>query len=83
VTLHLTCCCCGGDAPAYQQWWNRDKGYGLCGRCATTIKARKDSNFVFDAIGHELANMTNPLSAVGTYHVSTEDGLISLQGDNL
>lgn len=29
----LTCCCCGETAWG-KQWWNRDKGYSLCVRCA-------------------------------------------------
>ena len=36
--LNLTCCCCGDEAPAFKQWWNRDTGYGLCGRCAHSIQ---------------------------------------------
>lgn len=40
----LECCCCGGVAPALAQWWNRDTGYGLCGRCARMIQARADYN---------------------------------------
>ena len=40
--ITLECCCCGGGAPAYSHWWNRDTGYGLCGKCATMIKARPD-----------------------------------------
>jgi hypothetical protein len=28
-----TCCVCGRTAHG-QQWWNRDKGYGLCLDCA-------------------------------------------------
>lgn len=40
--MRLECCCCGGSAPAKEQWWNRDKGYGLCGGCAVYIKSRKD-----------------------------------------
>lgn len=35
----LTCACCGGEAPAYAQWWNRDRGYGLCGLCAAEIQS--------------------------------------------
>jgi hypothetical protein len=31
--VHLECCCCGGDAGNWQQWWNRDDGYGCCARC--------------------------------------------------
>lgn len=29
----LTCCICGRNAYG-KQWWNRDKGYGLCLDCA-------------------------------------------------
>ena len=32
--IYLSCSCCLGDAPALKQWWNRDAGYGLCGKCA-------------------------------------------------
>lgn len=39
---NLECCCCGGSAPALKQWWNRDTGYGLCGKCAIYIKGRSD-----------------------------------------
>jgi hypothetical protein len=39
---HLTCCVCGGDAPAIAQWWNRDTGFGLCGRCAVWLRARPE-----------------------------------------
>jgi hypothetical protein len=28
-----TCCVCGHAAHG-KQWWNRDKGYGLCMDCA-------------------------------------------------
>jgi hypothetical protein len=39
---NLTCCCCGASAPAKEQWWNRDTGYGLCGICAQMIQQRSD-----------------------------------------
>jgi hypothetical protein len=42
--MMLTCCCCGGGAPAQKQWFNRDRGYGLCGGCADYIKGRPDYN---------------------------------------
>lgn len=29
----LTCCVCG-DSTRGRQWWNRDRGYGLCEGCA-------------------------------------------------
>ena len=35
----LECCCCGASTRG-RQWWNRDTGYGLCGKCAESIKAR-------------------------------------------
>jgi hypothetical protein len=34
---HLTCSSCGKPAKG-QQWWNRDRGYGLCAECALWIK---------------------------------------------
>lgn len=37
----LECCCCGNGARG-RQWHNRDTGYGLCGRCATSIQSRPD-----------------------------------------
>lgn len=40
--LRLTCCVCGELARALHQWWNRDTGYGLCGRCAAWLKTRPD-----------------------------------------
>lgn len=36
----LRCSCCGGIAYG-KQWWNRDKGYGLCMKCADTIEAKE------------------------------------------
>ena len=38
----LTCCTCGERAPAKKHWWNRDTGFGLCGKCAAWLKARPD-----------------------------------------
>lgn len=40
--MNLKCCCCGNRAKAVKHWWNRDNGYGLCGKCATMMQARKD-----------------------------------------
>lgn len=37
--LKLICCCCLGPAPAKKQWFNRDRGYGLCGRCADWMRS--------------------------------------------
>ena len=29
----LECCVCGDNAGRWQQWWNRDTGYGCCRKC--------------------------------------------------
>jgi uncharacterized C2H2 Zn-finger protein len=42
MSLRLTCAVCGDLARAEKQWFNRDRGYGLCGRCAAWLKTRKD-----------------------------------------
>jgi hypothetical protein len=43
----LMCACCGGEAPG-RQWWNRDKGYGVCARCfERTVKAEGLAMAVF------------------------------------
>jgi len=34
--LNLSCCCCG-ESTTGRQWWNRDKGFGLCPSCAKRI----------------------------------------------
>ena len=36
LTKRLICCCCGESAIG-RQWWNRDKGYGLCAACVHTL----------------------------------------------
>ncbi len=32
--IGLTCNCCGAYAGRWKQWFNRDRGYGICKRCA-------------------------------------------------
>ena len=27
------CSCCGNDAGVWEQYWNQDKGYGICAKC--------------------------------------------------
>jgi hypothetical protein len=34
----LRCSVCGGHAKG-KQWWNQDKGYGICSQCASKMKA--------------------------------------------
>lgn len=31
---NLECNCCGGRAGRFSQWWNRDTGFGQCGKCS-------------------------------------------------
>ena len=38
--LNLRCACCGGSAPALQQWWNQDRGYGICPKCVACLESR-------------------------------------------
>ena len=36
--VKLRCTICGGHAKG-KQWWNQDKGQGICGQCAAKMKA--------------------------------------------
>ena len=40
---NLVCCCCGEQAGKWQQWWNRDTGYGVCPKCVAWIRSRGES----------------------------------------
>ena len=33
---NLVCCCCGTMTRG-RQWWNRDKGFGLCEDCGVNL----------------------------------------------
>lgn len=33
---YLRCCTCGNGTRG-RQWWNRDKGFGLCDDCITFV----------------------------------------------
>jgi hypothetical protein len=35
----LICCCCG-ERTIGKQWWNRDKGYGVCKECGEREEKR-------------------------------------------
>jgi hypothetical protein len=39
----LTCSCCGGDAGEFEQWPNRDKGYGLCASCVVWLRKPREA----------------------------------------
>lgn len=51
--LNLACCCCGSSAPAFAQWYNRDKGYGLCNKCADWISKKEDAATMLSYYGHK------------------------------
>lgn len=34
----LECCCCSGDAGRWNQWHNRDNGYGMCMPCIESCR---------------------------------------------
>ncbi len=38
----LICACCGAYTKG-QQWYNRDKGYGLCPKCAKWLVSRGET----------------------------------------
>lgn len=37
----LICACCGETAGIWRQWHNRDRGFGVCGRCIARIADRE------------------------------------------
>jgi hypothetical protein len=38
----LECCCCG-ELTRGRQWWNRDTGYGICGKCIQWLRTPRTS----------------------------------------
>lgn len=57
MSISLTCCVCGSDAGRWNQWWNRDRGYGICRSCVDWLKQRgtPDSE-ILDLYGREGVN---------------------------
>lgn len=39
----LTCCVCGDDAGRFEQWWNRDTGYGICAKSVVWLRSRGET----------------------------------------
>lgn len=53
----LECCVCGGGAGRWEQYWNRDTGYGVCAKCVGWVKERGASDAeVADLYGKEGVN---------------------------
>lgn len=43
INPSLDCCCCGRGAGNFEQWHNRDTGYGICADCIKWMRDRKIS----------------------------------------
>jgi hypothetical protein len=48
----LTCSCCSQYTEG-RQWWNRDKGYGLCDKCANIIIKKYDKEEMKSCYGEK------------------------------
>lgn len=46
----LVCCCCGKGTHG-RQWWNRDKGFGLCPDCVEFVSRSADSDDLHSCYG--------------------------------
>ena len=69
--IKLQCCCCGGEAWGLQ-WWNRDKGFGLCGKCADILATREspeemESNYGIKGI-HYFSDKEEGIKLAGMIH---------------
>lgn len=55
---HLACACCDGDAGRFQQWHNRDTGYGVCADCIAWMRrdGRETEAEITDYYGVEGVN---------------------------
>ena len=50
--IQLQCCCCGRGTMG-RQWWNRDKGFGLCDKCADLIEEKEGEEILHSMAGVE------------------------------
>jgi len=58
-----TCCVCGElTEGAWEQWWNRDSGFGLCPPCGERLIAR----------GTPLAEMRDLYGLPGVHRAATQ-----------
>ena len=59
----LTCSCCGKAAKG-RQWWNRDRGYGLCKGCIEfaskdLTKEERISYYGYNGVHYNLEGLNN------------------------
>lgn len=60
---NLTCNCCGESAGRFAQWWNRDTGFGQCGRCTDWGLSRGETlGHVHDMAG--VAGIHRPIGEI-------------------
>jgi len=69
ATRQLACSCCGGDAGRFEQWWNQDTGWGLCGACATWITERGMSADELDRTYGKAGTHRPPAAPKKEFHV--------------
>ena len=57
---NLICCVCGTYAGNYTQWHNRDKGFGICAKCAAREATRQSLVEFTSNYGHAGINFLTP-----------------------
>ena len=48
--VRLLCAVCG-KATRGRQWFNRDRGYGICRKCAAFVRARTSAELLRESFG--------------------------------
>jgi hypothetical protein len=62
---NLGCCVCGGYAGKFEQWHNRDTGFGVCLSCINWLKSRGETDAeILDLYGVEGVNYAAPFDPV-------------------
>lgn len=41
MVTSMTCAVCGDYAGMFEQWHNRDKGYGVCAECVDWLQTKR------------------------------------------
>lgn len=89
--LRLICACCGQTAPARKQWWNQDKGYGVCHRCFDCVVQKEGmdrarESYGLEGVNHSLKKVksvnADSLRCGDTIRIAEGDRQIVFKGDN-
>lgn len=83
--MTLKCAVCGGNAPG-RQWFNQDKGFGICAHCFTSIVEKEGQEQAVKSYGHPGIHHSpdrSPLTANQALfnHMSQEHGLTLLESE--